>query len=94
MSADSLSGFKISVVVMCEVRLTGWRVGTRKVSLTLLIRDWTDLGLSQAKSEVDRLLAGDIVSLSLPDRATATAFCREAAALGAICQVDEPASET
>jgi hypothetical protein len=74
---------------MCEVQLTGWRVGLRKVALTLLIRNRTELGLSPAKKRVDQLLDGERVSLSFADKATAMAFYHEATDLGAVCQVDK-----
>ncbi|MFT5051974.1 MAG: hypothetical protein ACI8QZ_003405 [Chlamydiales bacterium] len=49
---------------MTTIRMTGWRRGLRKVSLTQTLME-TGLGLKNAKSCTDRLLEGDVIEVQV-----------------------------
>ena len=71
-----------------KVILTGWKPGFKKVALTKLIRDMTDLDLAAAKAHVDRLLAGETVEIELESEFS-LAFITRAEAIGVIVQPPE-----
>jgi hypothetical protein len=68
---------------MTTVTIKGWRVGLRKLSMTEALRTRCDLGLAQAKSVTDRVLAGEVVALQAPDSDTAHRLVAELTELGA-----------
>lgn len=50
-----------------RVRITGWRPGMQRVSMTRAIREHAGLGLGDAKSRTDHMLDGEEVTLELGD---------------------------
>ena len=74
---------------MIQVRITGWRYGLQKVSMTTTIREALGLGLAEAKQVTDRVLDGKTAVLIAPDRETAVALADALWALGADAEVAE-----
>ena len=72
---------------MIKVTITGWRKGLNKIQLNHLLRQHTQCRLAEAKSAVDELLAGRTLTYEFPDDESATAFCRSATEIGAICSI-------
>jgi ribosomal protein L7/L12 len=72
---------------MTNIKLTGWQVGMRKISLTKLLQDKGGLSLANAKRVVDDILDGREVSLQLPAGEDANAVAAALRDLGAICDV-------
>ncbi|HEV8638993.1 MAG TPA: hypothetical protein VG370_32705 [Chloroflexota bacterium] len=72
---------------MATVRLTAWRRGLLKISLTRLIQRETGLTLKPAKECTDRLLGGEVISIVVPDAEAARRFVREADAIGANAEI-------
>lgn len=66
-----------------EVRITGWRPGLLKVSMTQAIRDHTTLGLGAAKAITDAVLRGELASVPVRDWATAVRLAEHLQGLGA-----------
>ena len=69
---------------MTTVTITGWQEGLNKVELNHLLRRHAGCGLGEAKRAVDQLLAGPM-AFEFPDGESASAFCRSASAVGAVC---------
>jgi hypothetical protein len=76
-----------NTVAMTKVTITGWREGLNKVQLNYLLRQHTQCRLADAKSAVDELLAGGSLTYEFPDDDSASAFCRSASAVGAVCSM-------
>jgi hypothetical protein len=70
---------------MTTVTITGWREGLNKVELNHLLRQHAGCGLGEAKRAVDQLLAGQPLTYEFRDGESASAFCRSASAVGAVC---------
>ena len=70
---------------MTTVTITGWQEGLNKVELNHLLRRHAGCGLGEAKRAVDQLLAGEPLAFEFPDGESASAFCRSASAVGAVC---------
>ena len=70
---------------MSRVTIKGWREGFNKVQFNHLLRQYGALGLKDAKHAVDRVLAGDQLTLDLSGHDSATAFCVSARAVGVEC---------
>jgi hypothetical protein len=70
---------------MTTVTITGWREGLNKVELNHLLRQHAGCGLGEAKRAVDQLLAGEPLTYEFPDGESASAFCRSASSVGAVC---------
>jgi hypothetical protein len=68
---------------MTSIRLVGWKPGLQTVSLVLVVMKHTGASLIEAKGLVERLLDGNPVDLSFPDRKTCELFRTEAEGLGA-----------
>ena len=74
------------------VRISGWRPGLQKVSMTLVVRRLGQLGLRDAKSVTDRVLDGEVVDVEVDDARAAQELAQELQALGAVAEVvDDPA---
>ena len=56
---------------MTQLNLTGWRPGLNKVQLTRTLQAELGLSLADAKRATDRVVDGEVVSLSLPDHRAA-----------------------
>lgn len=76
---------------MTTVTITGWRDGLNKIELNHVLRQHVGCGLAEAKSAVDRLLAGETLTYEFPDGESASAFSRSASAVGAVCSCFAPA---
>ncbi len=77
----------IGTRVMKEILFTEWVPGLAKINLTKLLQEKTGLSLSEAKSVVDRVLAGAQVIVSVASEEEAIVLQREAEALGAVCVI-------
>lgn len=69
--------------VPVEVRITGWRAGLQKVSVTQAIRGETDMGLGAAKAITDAVVRGEPASVPVSDWATAVRLAEHLQELGA-----------
>ena len=74
---------------MMKLRITGWRPGLLKVSMTLLLRSELDIALRPAKDITDSVLAGEIVELEIEDLDKATRLRRKLHELGADVEIEE-----
>ena len=72
---------------MTAVILTGWREGLQKVALTKLQTELLHKPLKEAKTNVDKLLAGSAIALEVENSAVAAHFMVQAQALGAFCRL-------
>jgi len=68
------------------VRISGWRDGLQKVSMTKSIRAMTDLGLKDSKACTERVLEGEVVELAIDDSEVAVQLARRLDELGAEAQ--------
>lgn len=74
------------------VRITGWRPGLRKVSLTQAIQGAAGLGLKDAKQLTDRILVGESIEIDAQNLIHAQTLVEELQELGADAEiVGEPA---
>ena len=69
------------------VRITGWRPGQKKVSMTEAIRRSSTLGLSAAKSCTDRVLDGHAVEVCTLDEQAGSELVSTLQALGAVAEL-------
>jgi hypothetical protein len=80
--------------MMVRVTIEGWTEGLNKVELNHLLRQYAGYRLGAAKDAVDRLLAGESVTVETPDQPSAAAFCSSARVIGAVCStVSEAVSD-
>jgi uroporphyrinogen-III synthase len=68
--------------------LSGWDAGFQTIDLMRLITEATDLGLIAAKALVERVVAGEVESLSFSSREGARKFCELARKTGVHCRID------
>lgn len=73
---------------MTKLRLTGWREGMQKISLTKFLQAELGLSLKTSKQVVDDLLDGREVSLDIPLDQDVSALARAIQGLGATCRID------
>lgn len=77
-----------------QVRITGWRAGLKKVSMTMAIRDETRMGLGAAKSITDAVLEGNTAAVPVRDWRAAIRLAEALEALGAEARPERiPAAE-
>jgi hypothetical protein len=69
------------------VRITGWRTGLKKVSMTKAIQRSSALDLADSKSCTDRVLEGETVDVTVHDVHVARELAQELQALGASADV-------
>ena len=69
---------------MSSITMTGWRTGPQTVSLIELVKQYSTGSLIGAKSEIERLLAGESVKLEFDSDARKEEFKKKAESLGAI----------
>ncbi len=74
---------------MATVRITGWSIGLRKVSMTTTIREYTELGLKESKAATDNVLSGGVVELTVADILIARTLAKKLKDLGGIAGVVE-----
>jgi hypothetical protein len=72
---------------MHRVRITGWRPGLRKISMTHALRTHAKLGLAAAKAVTDEVLGGAVVEVHLPSSEAAAALAAELEVLGAQAEI-------
>lgn len=77
---------------MAKVAITGWNKGLNKIQLNHLLQRRSGCGLREAKRSVDDLLAGEILTYEFPDDESASAFCRSATEVGAVCSIVDEGS--
>lgn len=65
------------------VRVSGWRKGLQKISMTKAIQRSALLGLADAKSCTDRVLGGETVDVNVADASAARELAQELQTLGA-----------
>jgi hypothetical protein len=70
---------------MTTLKMIAWNKGLQTVSLIEAVRQYSTGSLIRAKSAVERLLAGESVTLEFDSEATKDEFRKKAEALGAIC---------
>lgn len=78
---------------MATLEIRGWREGFRKIACTHLLRDRAHLTLAEAKACTDRVLEGQLVTLSLPDSEIALRLAQELYELGADETVTDPEAD-
>lgn len=71
---------------MGYIIIDGWEVGLDKVGLTLLQQKILKKGLFDSKSNVDKLLNGEIIVIEENDSEIANLFMKEAVKIGAKCK--------
>jgi hypothetical protein len=69
---------------MTTLQMTSWEKGLKTVSLIEAVKEYSTGSLIQAKAEVGRLLAGEVVILEFETELRKAEFQRKAEALGAI----------
>lgn len=70
---------------MSMLTMRSWKKGLQAVSLIGAVKEYSTESLGQAKAEVERLLAGEAVTLSFLSEAARNEFKKKAESLGAIC---------
>lgn len=74
---------------MTTIRITGWRPGLRKVSLTRLLQQYAGFSLIEAKGGVDAVLEGSSLTIVFLTREIAEEFMQKATEMGAIVEIEE-----
>jgi len=69
---------------MTRLTMVSWKKGLQTVSLMDAVREHSGASLSQAKAAVERLLAGEPVSLDFPSQAACEKFRMKAESCGVI----------
>lgn len=75
------------------VRITGWRPGLEKVSMTHSIRRASGLNLAESKSCTDRVLDGETVEINVRDSEAAPMLAAKLNALGAVAEISDELSD-
>lgn len=65
--------------------LEGWKVGLEKVTLTKLQMNLLKIPLVDSKSNVDKLLDGEVIIIKESEDTLARLFIRKATEIGVIC---------
>ena len=69
---------------MTTLTMTSWKKGLQTVSLVEAVKQYSTGSLIRAKAEVERLLAGEAVTLQFASESASDEFRRKAEAFGAI----------
>jgi len=69
---------------MTKLTMTSWKKGLQTVSLIEAVKQYSTGSLIRAKAEVERLLAGESVSLEFSSESARDEFREKAEACGAI----------
>jgi hypothetical protein len=72
---------------MNTIRITGWKPGLQTISMIVALRGYANLGLTEAKSIVDRVLAGEVVEVQAYDARCAQKLLADLMRLGAIAVI-------
>lgn len=70
-----------------KVTIVTWREGFQKVTFTKLQTVMTGLSLKESKSNTDKILNGEKVSLEFQNKKDALKFYVEATDLGLYCEI-------
>ncbi|CAN5660210.1 hypothetical protein BH09VER1_BH09VER1_00420 [soil metagenome] len=70
------------------VMLYAWRKGALKISATQVIREYSKMGLAEAKSTVDRCLEGKATVFTFDRRDQAIRFSEAMGAIGFLCELE------
>jgi hypothetical protein len=70
---------------MTTLTMRSWKKGLQTVSLIGAVKEYSTGSLGQAKAEVERLLAGEAVTLKFLSESAKREFKKKAESLGAIC---------
>ena len=74
---------------MPKLKLTGWREGLKKISLTETLKQNTTLSVKEAKDCVDRLLDGEVVTVNLLPTVNPQELVKRVTGIGADCRVED-----
>ena len=69
---------------MSQLTIRSWKKGLQTVSLIEAIRQYSTGSLIRAKTEVERLLAGEVITLEFSSDELKHEFMRKAEACGAV----------
>jgi len=69
---------------MTTLTITSWKKGLQVISLTEAVKQYSTGSLIRAKAEVDRLLAGEPITLEFSSELVMEEFRKRAQELGAI----------
>ena len=72
---------------MALVRVTGWRRGLQKISMTKVYRRELGITLKPAKEMTDALLAGEVQEFEVMPDSRAVAIAEELRQLGGVVEV-------
>ncbi len=72
---------------MITITINDWRIGLQKVALTKLQVEFFNLGLKEAKENVDKLLDGEKIIIKTNDLSLAKEFISKAEQIGASCSI-------
>ncbi|WP_430967047.1 hypothetical protein [Spongiimicrobium sp. 2-473A-2-J] len=72
-----------------KVKLTGWKEGMQKVSLTKLQITYFQMSLKEAKTNVDKLLDGEDICLQVESKEKAQSFLKEVEQIGVIYEIQD-----
>ena len=67
------------------IKFTGWSDGFDKVALNILLRQYADFGLKQAKNITDAILNNEYVEVVCPNMEKAVLLKKQAEQIGVIC---------
>ena len=73
---------------MATIILEGWKEGLEKVSLTKLQIEILEKSLKESKENVDKLLDGEIVEITVDSINKAELFIQKANPIGVICRYE------
>lgn len=74
---------------MTELRITGWRTGLKKISMTDLLHTKAGLTIAAAKDATDRVLEGQLVNVSCDSPDEAASLASALIELGADIQIQD-----
>ena len=74
---------------MPTIILKSWKPGLLKISLTKLLQEQAGLSLTASKQSVDRLLAGETISIDVATDAQAVQLAEAMTRVGAVCEIEE-----
>jgi hypothetical protein len=75
---------------MTTINIVGWSPGFQTVSAIQLLADKAQLGLSEAKRQIERLLSGESIHVEINTGLDATTLVTRLVELGAIVDSVDP----
>lgn len=73
---------------MYTIVFTGWEEGLKKIALTNLLRQYTDMSLSSAKRTVDSVLNGEKEHVQCRTKRNTEYLIKKAGEIGAKCSLN------